>query len=68
MKKKTKEFYKEIYRMLQKEHPIISLEFQIRIKNQEPKEIFLWLEKELKNKTSSSELDDLMTDFFYSIH
>ena len=68
MEKMTKNFYKEINILLKRENAILSIEFEKRIKIDDPKEIFMWLDSELKNKSLSSELDELLTDFFYSIH
>ena len=60
--------YKEIGEILKAEYSDLSEEFEKRIKQDAPKDVFLWLEKELRGKYLPSELDQLLTDFFFSIH
>jgi hypothetical protein len=68
MKKSIGDFYKDIGLIISNEFSHLNGEFNKRSKHDSPKEVFLWLDKELKGKEISSELDELLTDFFFSIH
>ena len=68
MKKSISDFYKDIGMIIKNDFSELSEEFENRSKHDSPKEVFLWLDKELKGKPISSKLDELLTDFFFSIH
>ena len=68
MNKSISEFYYDIGTILKLEHIDLANEFQKRIKKDSSKDIFLWLDNELKGKSISPKLDELLTDFFFSIH
>ena len=68
MKKAITEFYQDIGELLKAQYGDLSEEFEKRIKQDTPKDVFLWLEKELRGKDLPSKLDQLLTDFFFSIH
>ncbi|MBW1650109.1 MAG: hypothetical protein JRJ44_05450 [Deltaproteobacteria bacterium] len=68
MRKDIENFYNDLNKLLKKEYPSLSVEFEKRIRTRSPKKIFIWLDNELKNKLFSLELNELLTDFFFSIH
>lgn len=68
MKKSVQDFYIEISILLKREHPELLADFNDRITVDNPKQIFLWLQLELEKRSISDELDEVMTDLFYSIH
>ena len=66
--KTIQQFYIEITKLLQKEHPDLLAGFKERINYKNPKEVFMWLQSELEKRSISDKLEAVMTDFFYSIH
>lgn len=68
MKKSVQDFYVEISNLLHKEHPELLVDFNNRTTIDNPKQVFLWLQLEFEKKNISDELNEVMTDFFYSIH
>jgi len=68
MKTSISDFYKDIGIMMSNEFSELREEFEKRCKRDSPKEVFLWLDKKLKGKSISPKFDELLTDFFFSIH
>ncbi|MDX1920777.1 MAG: hypothetical protein SFU25_08610 [Candidatus Caenarcaniphilales bacterium] len=68
--KSTNEFYEEIRIVLKSESPILEEEFNIKTVKNSPKEVFLWLDSIQKEGKlpNNKNLEDLLTDFFFSIH
>jgi hypothetical protein len=68
MKKSVQEFYTELSDLLRKEHLDLLGAFNNHAINDNPKQVFLWLQSELEKRNISDELNEIITDFFYSIH
>lgn len=66
--KKVEGFYQAISNILRAEHPDLFKELNGRIDKDDPKQVFIWLQSELEQRSISNDLDSVMTDFFYSIH
>ncbi len=66
--KTVENYYKEISHILATENASLSVEFDELVANKATKqEIFFWLQKRSDEKELSEKLDELVTDFFYSI-
>ncbi len=66
--KPIENYYKEISNFLASENASLSIEFDELVDNNATKqEIFFWLQKRSSENKFSKKLDDLVTDFYYSI-
>lgn len=60
-------YYKQIDKILEKDHSTILFEFRKRIQNEEPKFIFLWLNELLERNLLSKEIDKSLTNLYWAI-
>lgn len=68
MVKKGKDFYPEIADLLRIHDKALFDEFSYMIKKKNPKEIYIWLEENIRNRNLSSDFQEVMADFFFSIY
>lgn len=68
MAKKGKDFYPEIANLLHVHDEGLFYEFSNMTTIKNPKEMYLWLEENLKSRNLSSKFREVMTDFFFSIY
>ncbi len=64
----SKQFYTDIAELLFKLDSAKAEEFNKIIKVSSPKEVYMWLDTTLLKNQISSELENVMKDFFFSIH
>ncbi len=62
--KHIEQFYRDIEDCLKKYDGKLSEEFALYTKSEEPREVYLWLDKYLNSTNIPIELNNLMTDFF----
>ena len=67
-KKTVEDFYKEIGTCLKAYDQVKYQEFSQIIKENSPKEVYLWLDKQLGERNISEEFKELLKDFFFNIH
>ena len=60
-------YYKQIEDILEKYNSSILLEFKKRIQDEEPKFIFLWLDDLLQKGLIPKEIDEPLTNLYWSI-
>ena len=68
IKNHLEQLYREIEDCLKKYDGKLSEEFALYTKSEEPREVYLRLEKSLNSTNIPIELNKLMTEFFFSIH
>ncbi|GBR02843.1 hypothetical protein HW511_09160 [Asaia siamensis] len=67
-RKEVEKYYEKIGRELVKCKNEFSSEFYIRIENEVPRDVFLWLDALLRGGKVPSSCTPYMTDLFFMIH
>ena len=69
LRKPNSEYYREFRILFEAHEPALLPEFDEKVKNSRPLEVFMWLEGlRTTRKELSESLDPLMADFFYFNH
>ena len=64
----SRQFYIDIAELLYKLDAAKAEEFNEIIKESTPKEVYMWLDATLLKDQISSDLENVIKDFFFSIH
>jgi hypothetical protein len=68
LKKPNSEYYREFRTLFEVHEPALLPEFDEKVTNSAPLEVFMWLQSLRARKELWESLDPLLTAFFYSNH
>ena len=67
-RKNIEYFYENILTILKWYNPVKAVDFVSITKAKSPKDVYLWLDTEFGEESLPTELEEIMKDFFFSIH